>query len=170
MFCGPETVDVSRPRRSRGKHRQSRVHKTYCFPEVSVNKYFIIYQESKKRKNRANFVRKYTKYFINFLKNFKFNSVQNVIHKTFAVFGCPKAACSRDGARDFFVIHRGIMHYLPRALMRGRQSNFVNLTWYALHQWNTWKGELWRLVYNNTTYPALVGIKVSRSLEVYETI
>ena len=46
------------------------------------------------------------KYFINFLKNFKFNSVQNVIHKTFAVFGCPKAACSRDGARDFFVIHR----------------------------------------------------------------
>ena len=73
MFCGPETVDVSR--RSRGKHRQSRVHKTYCFPEVSVNKYFIINQESKKRKNRANFVRKYMKYFINFLKNFKFNSV-----------------------------------------------------------------------------------------------
>ena len=81
------------------KHRQSRVHKTYCFPEVSVNKHFIIYQESKKRKNRANFVRKYMKYFINFLKNFKFNSVQNVIHKTFAVFGCPKVACSRDGAR-----------------------------------------------------------------------
>ena len=24
------------------------------------------------------------------------------IHKTFAVFGCPKVACSRDGARDFF--------------------------------------------------------------------
>ena len=33
MFCGPETVDV---------HQQSRVHKTYCFPEVSVNKYFVI--------------------------------------------------------------------------------------------------------------------------------
>ena len=140
------------PRRSSGRHRQSRVHKTYCFPEVSVNKYFIIYQESKKRKNRANFVRKYMKYFINFLKNIKFNSVQNVIHKTFAVFGCPKVACSRDGARDFFVIHRWIMHYLPRALMRGRQSNFVNLTWYALHQWNKWKGELWRLVYNKYTY------------------
>ena len=46
------------------------------------------------------------KYFTNFLKNFKFNSVQNVIHKIFAVFGCPKVACSRDGARDFFVIYR----------------------------------------------------------------
>ena len=76
MFCGPET-----------EHRQSRVHKTYCFHEVSVNKYFIIYQESKKRKNKANFIRKYMKYFINFLKNIKFNSVHNVIpdviHKTF---------------------------------------------------------------------------------------
>ena len=94
MFCGPETVDV--------RDRQSRVHKTYCFPEVSVNKYFIIYQESKKRKNKANFIRKYMKYFINFLKNVKFNAVHDVIHKTFAVFGCPKVACSRDGARDFF--------------------------------------------------------------------
>ena len=46
------------------------------------------------------------KYFINFLKNVKFNSVHNVIHKTFAVFGCPKVASSRDGARDCFVIHR----------------------------------------------------------------
>ena len=35
-------------------------------------------------------------------KPVKFNSVHNVIHKTFAVFGCPKVACSRDGARDFF--------------------------------------------------------------------
>ena len=25
------------------KHRRSRVHKTHCFPEVSVNKCFIIY-------------------------------------------------------------------------------------------------------------------------------
>ena len=38
------------------------------------------------------------KYFINFLNYVKFNSVHNVIHKTFAVFGCPKVACSRDGA------------------------------------------------------------------------
>ena len=80
-------------------HRQSRVHKTYCFPEVSVNKYF-------KRKNKANFIRKYMKYFINFLKDIKFNSVHNVIHKTFAGFGSSKVACSRDGARNFFVIHR----------------------------------------------------------------
>ena len=98
MFCGPETVAV-RP----GKHRQSRVYKTYCFPEVSVDKYFIIYQESKERKNKANFIRKYMKYFINFLKNV----VHNVIHKTFAVFGCPEVAYSRGGARDFFfVVHR----------------------------------------------------------------
>ena len=40
-----------------------------------------------------------------FQKNVKFNFVNNVIHKTFAVFGCPKVACSRDGARDFLVIH-----------------------------------------------------------------
>ena len=89
---------------SRGKHRQSRVHKTYCFPEVSVNKYFIIYQKSKKRK--GNFIRKYINYFINFLKSVKFNSVHTVIHKTFAGFGegfgCPKVACSRDCARGFF--------------------------------------------------------------------
>ena len=44
-------------------------------------------------------MRKYMKYF---LKNVKFNSVQNVIHKTFAVLGWPKVACSRDGARYFF--------------------------------------------------------------------
>ena len=79
---------------------------------------FIIYQESKKRKNRANFIRKYIKYFINFLKNVKFIAVHNVIHKTFAGFGCPKVVCSRDGARDFFVIHRWIMHCLPRALIQ----------------------------------------------------
>ena len=46
------------------------------------------------------------KYFIIFLKNVKFNSVHNVIYKTLVGFGCPKVACSRDGARDFFVIHR----------------------------------------------------------------
>ena len=34
-------------------------------------------------------------YFINFLKNVKFNFAHNV-------FGCPKVACSRDGARDLF--------------------------------------------------------------------
>ena len=61
-----------------------------------------MYQESKKRKNKANIIRKYMKYFINFLKNVKFNAVHNDIHKTFVVFGCPKVACSRDGARDFF--------------------------------------------------------------------
>ena len=59
MFCAPE-----------------RVHKTYCFPEVSVNKYFIIYQESKKRKDKANFIQKYLKYFIDFVENGKFNAIK----------------------------------------------------------------------------------------------
>ena len=36
------------------------------------------------------------KYFINFLKNVKFNSVHNVIHKTFAVFGSLISSISRD--------------------------------------------------------------------------
>ena len=54
MFCGPETVDVSGGERNvknkANVSRPSRVHKIYRFPEVSVNKYFIIYQESDKRK------------------------------------------------------------------------------------------------------------------------
>ena len=62
---------------------------------------------------------------------------------------CPKVASLRDGARDFFIIHRWITRCLPLALIRGRQSNFVTLTWYTLDQWNTWKRELWLLVYNN---------------------
>ena len=49
---------------------------TYCFPEVSVNKYFIIYQELKKRKDKANFIQNYLKYFINFVENGKFNAVK----------------------------------------------------------------------------------------------
>ena len=52
----------------------------------------------------------------------------------------------------FFIIHRWITRCLPLALMRGRQSNFVTLTWYTLDQWNTWKRELWLLVYNNIFY------------------
>ena len=42
------------------------------------------------------------KCFINFLKNVNnlINAVHNVIHKAFAVFGCPKVACCRDSARD----------------------------------------------------------------------
>ena len=141
------------PRRSQGKLRQSRVYKKYCFSEVSVSKYFI-YQDSKKRKDKRTSYENTGNIIIIFQKKpVKFNSAHNVMHKTFAVFGCPKVACSRDGAHNsFFVIYRWILHYLSRALMRGRQSNFVNLTWYALHQWNTWKGELWRLVYNKTLY------------------
>ena len=106
--------------------RLARVHKAYYFPEVSVNKYFIIYQESKKRKDKANFIRKYMKYFNNFPKNVKFSSVHKVIHKTFAVFGCTKVACSRDDARDFFLFT--VNNALSRSLMRMRQSNFLDIT------------------------------------------
>ena len=59
--------------------------------ELRLLMFIDIYQESKKRKNKANFIRK---------KPVKFNSVHDVIHKTFAVFGCPMVACSRDGARE----------------------------------------------------------------------
>ena len=38
MFCDPE---MGKGLRSRGKHRRSRDHKTYCFPEGPVNKCFI---------------------------------------------------------------------------------------------------------------------------------
>ena len=47
--------------RSRGKHRQSRVYKTYRFPEVSVNKYFTINWVSKKKQNTTNYSNMYIK-------------------------------------------------------------------------------------------------------------
>ena len=98
MFCGRSTVDVSLGFATENIDSQaSAKHSAFpksqsvsIFPEVSVSKYFIIYQESKKRKNKANFIRKYMKYFINFLKNVKFNPVHNVINKVSTVFGCPK--------------------------------------------------------------------------------
>ena len=121
MFCGPESVDVpeAKPTKtskiegpqsillSRGLSRQS----------MSILLY-TNYQESKKRKNKANCIRKYIKYFLNFVKNIKFNSVHSVhaIHKN-----------SRFSAvqRSRVLV---MAHYFPRALMRGRQSNFLSLT------------------------------------------
>ena len=72
------------------------------------------------KKNKANFIQKYLTYFINFQKNAN--------HKTFAVFGCPKVACSCDGARDFFRYSPVNNALSPLALMRGRRFDFVNLT------------------------------------------
>ena len=66
MFCEPETVDVDVDETSTAEGLQNIQHS--AFPRSQS--IFIIYQESKKRKNRANFVRKYMKYFIDFLKNF----------------------------------------------------------------------------------------------------
>ena len=93
MFCGLETVDFS-------------------LGEVG---YFIIYQKPKKRKNKANFVRKYIKYFIKFLKTLNlilytvlfYNFEHSVILSKSPPPPCPKVACSRDCARDFFVFHSG---------------------------------------------------------------
>ena len=62
------------------------------------------------------------KYFINFLKNFKFNAVHNVIHKTFAVFGCPKVACPRDGARDFFFVNSPVNNALSPSRADARET------------------------------------------------
>ena len=89
------------------------VHKTYCFPEVSVNKYFIIYQESKKRKDKSNFIRKYRKYFNNLKKNVKFNSVHNVIHKTFAVFGLDCVAGGIRGHKGRSLKYRSWLYRIP---------------------------------------------------------
>ena len=67
------------------------------FPEP---KSILLYPRVKEtKKNKANFIRKYMKYFINFLKNVKFHSVRNV-------FGCPKVLVvdprlsRRDTRRD----------------------------------------------------------------------
>ena len=40
-FCGPETAVVARSE-TEGNNEWSRGHKTHCFPEVSVNKCFVI--------------------------------------------------------------------------------------------------------------------------------
>ena len=40
-FCGPETAVVARSE-AEGNNERSRGHKTHCFPEVSVNKCFVI--------------------------------------------------------------------------------------------------------------------------------
>ena len=47
---------------------------------------------------------------MNFVENGKFNAVKLILFefkKTFAAFGGPKVACSRDGARDFFSLFTG---------------------------------------------------------------
>ena len=110
----------------RPKHRQSRVHKTYCFAEVSVNKYFIIYQKSKKPKNIKEFNGKYMKYLINFLKKNLINSVYNVIYKTFAVFGCPKLR-----------VHMIFFCYSPvnNALSASRIDAMLHSPCVLLHSW-----------------------------------
>jgi hypothetical protein len=41
MFCGPETVDVSQGEVEGNIDGPQNI---YCFPEVPVNKYFIMYQ------------------------------------------------------------------------------------------------------------------------------
>ena len=66
---------------------------------TKLNKYIVFTMQTYK---------KLIKYFI-FPKTLNLILYTNVIHKTFALFGCLNIACSRDrddGARDFFVIPR----------------------------------------------------------------
>ena len=46
MFCSLDGLQFN------GLATVEGLQNIYCFPEVSVNKYFIIYQESNKRKNK----------------------------------------------------------------------------------------------------------------------
>ena len=50
----------------------------------------------------------------------------NVIHKTFAVFGCPKVACSRDGAHDFFYIKLYIYSSVASLTIYSRYANICS--------------------------------------------
>ena len=111
---------------------------TVCFVDPRLSKK---YQKSKKWQTKANYIRKYMKYFISKINEFNLenNNVNSVQRSRLHVMAHV----------IFFVIHRWMTRCLPLALMRGRQSNFVTLTWCTLDQWNTWKGELWLLVYNN---------------------
>ena len=65
MFCGPETVDVSR---SEAKPRETSTvegPQNTAFPRFqSIS--ILLYQNSKKRKNNANFLRKYMKNLFSF--------------------------------------------------------------------------------------------------------
>ena len=88
MFCGHETVHVSRG---------------VAEGNTESRDTELVYTKSQRNEKIKRTSQKYINYFINFVKNVKFNSAHNVIHKTFTVFGCPKVACSRDGARDFLL-------------------------------------------------------------------
>ena len=125
MFCGPETVDVSRG------EAEGNSTKHTAFPR-SQSISILLYTKSQRNKK----IQRYMKYFINFLKNVKFNAVHNVIHKTFAVFGCPKVACSCDGAReraDASLIS-SISRDTPSTNKTHEKENFDN--WYIITIFN----------------------------------
>ena len=124
LFCWPETVGVSQ-----GEAED-----------------FIKYQKSKKWQTKANYKRKYMIYFTSRINDVKFNLESNNVNSV------QRSRLYVMAHVVFFLIHRWITRCLPLALMRGRQSYSVTLTWYTLDQWNTWKGELWLLVYNNSSY------------------
>ena len=107
MFCGPETVDVARGEAEANFDSRGSTKNTAFLRSQSVS--ILLHTKSQRNEkikrtsyeNTGNII-------IIFKKNpVKFNSAHNVMHKTFAVFGCPKVACSRDGAHNsFFVIYR----------------------------------------------------------------
>ena len=89
MFCGPETVDVSGGERNEKIKRTSvdrRGSTKYTAFPRSQSISILLYTKSQINEKKVNLIRKYMKYFINFLRNVKFNSVHNVIHETFSRF------------------------------------------------------------------------------------
>ena len=70
------------------------------FPEDTVNKYFIIYQKSKKLQTKANYIRKYMKYSISKINDFKFNLEHNNVNSV------QRSRLHVMAHVMFFVIHR----------------------------------------------------------------
>ena len=98
MSCGPETVDNSRGE-AEGNIDSLGYTKHTAFPRSQSISILLYTKSQRNEKNKASFIQKYLTYFINFQKNAN--------HKAFAVFGCPKVACSCNGARDFFSLFTG---------------------------------------------------------------
>ena len=70
-LCPRETVCFVDPRLSMFREAN---------PEDTVNKHFIIYEKSKKWQTKANYIRKYIKYSISKINDFKFNLEHNNVN------------------------------------------------------------------------------------------
>ena len=77
MFCGPETVDVSRGE-AEGNIDSRGSTKHTAFPRSHSISILLSYQESKKQKKKRTSEEKTKKFLLNFVKTVKFNSVHNL--------------------------------------------------------------------------------------------